>query len=368
MNLLKASRLPSSFQPIFSDGWAPIICELELIGLVAPPSDYNTTSTADINQHHHHHPQVSSSRRKHPAMQLTTNDDEQPVGYHQVTTQVERSSAYSTGMIGQANGSSQKSHMKRRSAPVGPPPPPLNRYLADEDTTQPQPYLNTVPYGFMHEPSVVDVTKNLRDMPAGIINHKQPSSDHSRHRFSATSAVSQAFSRRLNKHSSRHLPDHPSSSSSGYNPMISFHHHRHHQQQPLDDERHVDLIAQQNGGVMHHAVDPVGTTMPDSYLDGYLDSDGPGPSSHHYRGEKNHSRHSRHHKNSHNPYNQQYSNNILPPFDTNYINEYDQEAMLLDLGPAQTEWFYELQSRGALIVRVLFTRDANNDKELSVRR
>lgn len=44
------------------------------------------------------------------------------------------------------------------------------------------------------------------------------------------------------------------------------------------------------------------------------------------------------------------------------------EAMLLDLGPAQMDWFYELQSRGAMIVRVLFSRAANNDKELSVRR
>lgn len=38
----------------------------------------------------------------------------------------------------------------------------------------------------------------------------------------------------------------------------------------------------------------------------------------------------------------------------------------MDLGPAQYDWFYELQARGGLIVRVLFTRDANNDKELSV--
>lgn len=42
--------------------------------------------------------------------------------------------------------------------------------------------------------------------------------------------------------------------------------------------------------------------------------------------------------------------------------------MLLDMGPVQTEWFYELKLRGALIVRVLFTREANNDKELTVRR
>ena len=43
-------------------------------------------------------------------------------------------------------------------------------------------------------------------------------------------------------------------------------------------------------------------------------------------------------------------------------------AMLLDLGPAQMEWLYELQAREALVVRVLFSREANNDKELSVRR
>jgi hypothetical protein len=50
------------------------------------------------------------------------------------------------------------------------------------------------------------------------------------------------------------------------------------------------------------------------------------------------------------------------------VHEVEREAMLIDMGPAQTEWFYELKLRGALIVRVLFTRDANNDKELTVKR
>ena len=49
-------------------------------------------------------------------------------------------------------------------------------------------------------------------------------------------------------------------------------------------------------------------------------------------------------------------------------HEIEREAMLVDMGPAQTEWFYELKLRGALIVRVLFTREANNDKELAVKR
>ena len=44
-------------------------------------------------------------------------------------------------------------------------------------------------------------------------------------------------------------------------------------------------------------------------------------------------------------------------------HEIEREAMLVDMGPAQTEWFYELKLRGALIVRVLFTREANNDKD-----
>lgn len=37
-NFLRASRLPTSFQPVFSDGWAPVIGELDLIGLVIPPN------------------------------------------------------------------------------------------------------------------------------------------------------------------------------------------------------------------------------------------------------------------------------------------------------------------------------------------
>ncbi|KAG9509121.1 Epidermal growth factor receptor kinase substrate 8-like protein 1 [Fragariocoptes setiger] len=36
-HLLIASRLPNSFQPIFGDGWGPVITDLELVGLVMPP-------------------------------------------------------------------------------------------------------------------------------------------------------------------------------------------------------------------------------------------------------------------------------------------------------------------------------------------
>lgn len=390
-NLLKASRLPSSFQPIFSDGWAPIIGELELIGLVVPSTAVNqhptkkipvnsttlasdcvastvTTCAADegpnyrSHRHHHHHRGHSSgeSRRGHVSSssfgldELNTNPS--------ITSVNPLDSGYSAGMM--SNGRSVdglNSHMsggrdynkKRTNAPAsshGRRVPVVPDGLIEPGS---QSYLNSMPYDVLDSHELVGGSNSTgyRDIDNSLRNLR-----------SFNQPINGRHSRSLKASNTRHseLPIHHT----GYDPTLYPPPMSYRQLTDEDSRANMDLIAHHNGNTLHS--DDF-NEPPDHYLDDHqLPKNLPGPSNHHYREDKGYS-HSKYphkgHKN--NLYNQNHS---FPPYDSDYISETEHETMLLDLGPAQTEWFFELQSRGAMIVRVLFTREANNDKELSVTR
>lgn len=400
-NLLKVSRLPSSFQPIFSDGWAPIIGELELIGLVAPSTAVNqhpinipvnsttlasgeaggdcvastvTTSVADegpnyrSHRHHHHHHHrghgSGESRRGHVSSssygldELNTNPS--------ITSVNPLDSGYSAGMM--SNGRSVdglNSHIsardynkKRTNAPTSSSHARRAPMLPD-GLIEPasQSYLNSMPYDYINDPNNV---LDSHELVGGSGSTGYRDIDNSlRNLRSFNQPLNGRHSRSLKTSNSRHseLPIHHTGYDlTQYPPPVSY--------RQLTDEDSRNCIAHHNGNTLHS--DDYNEPS-DNYLDDHhLPKNLPGPSNHYYREDKgyNHSKYP--HKGLKNSlYNQNHS---FPPYDSDYISETEHEAMLLDLGPAQTEWFFELQARGAMIVRVLFTREANNDKELSVTR
>lgn len=353
INLLRASRLPDSFQPIFSDGWAPIIGELELIGLVAPSAASTTGSSVNPGSlvgsmsappaRHQHHPQPRqpNGTRRHPVSSYLSDESlAAATGSADYSTLVEQQPGYSNGSMSNGHLDREKSHpasardAKGRSAASSfqAAPSRLNNHDAVELASR-QPYLSTMPFGFAHESSQARPEKSVG----------------SRH-----------------QHHSSMQPDYDPN----YNAMSL------QPQQDTCSQLDVDLIGHQyDQGELQHGGHRVNGH---NHLRG-----APGPSNlHHYRKERAHKQVRDSKKNgSHQLYSHQQAAMLQPhqppplphtlqSMDVDFLNEVevDQQAMLLDLGLAQTEWFFELQARGAMIVRVLFTRDANNDKELSVRR
>lgn len=379
INLLRASRLPDSFQPIFSDGWAPIIGELELIGLVAPSASSTTGSTVnpallaadcaiskinDSNAPNHHRHQYPAGR--HPVPSYLSDESLATTSGLAGYSTLNEQPGYSTGSVSNGRLDKEKLHptsrdMKKRNGPsVSAATSRLNNHDAFEPASQQQPYLSTVPYGFLHESGNPQDLHACRDDLLQASSHPQRLAGSSSHG-------------RINKQGSRHQDYSSIAADHDTNyPATSL------QQQPnldTDSQLDVDLLAHQydHGELHDHHVSE------HNHLRGM-----PGPSSlHQYRKDKGHKHQQRgyqhqqvrngRHSSSHPAYNH-HSVGMhpvpppLPSVETDFLNNIDQEAMILDLGLAQTEWLFELQSRGAMIVRVLFTRDANNDKELSVRR
>lgn len=378
INLLRASRLPDSFQPIFSDGWAPIIGELELIGLVAPPATSAAGSTAnpvllagdcgvpalinDINASNHHRHHHSVEARRHPVPTYLSDESLATAsglaGYSTLNEQPGYSNrSISNGCLDKEKSRSTSRDIKKRTGPlIQTATGRLDNHDAFESAPQ-QPYHSSVPYGFLNESNNIS-----QDLHASRDDHLQ-ASKHSHHHQRLGSSQS-----RINKQGSRHHDYSPMPGDYDPNyPTMSLQ-----QQQTLDNDNQLDV------NLIAHQYDQSG--LHDHHVNEHHHSKGaPGPSSlHQYRKDKGHKHQQQRYQqqarnSSHTPYNHHPASMHplpppSPPIEPDFFNELDQEAMLLDLGLAQTEWFFELQSRGALIVRVLFTRDANNDKELSVRR
>lgn len=382
-SILKASRLPSSFQPIFSDGWAPVIGELELIGLVAPSSLASSAATTDSRdfassaeiclptdsrQHH------SSSRSRDTGRKTSNHQlDEPPAGSssNRYALVEHSSSNYPLGpRSNRSNGiksSPQQHHQahktgrglehRRRSANAGEsqlPPDSLAYQHSHIDAHHLiDPYLNKVnpvPYGYPQDPSIeLEPDQDPRNYYRLLEQQKRTG-----HSVSSMAGDNQNF----RNSNSRQDP----TKAQPYDPILEY---------PAHEQPPFDLAQQRHSSKLHGRL-PYPT---EDHIDARYDSrdyngrlrDYPSSSQHNSRERKTQDFHKQPYQSRTKEKHNFYQHHSVPP-EVDYLDETDHEAMLLDLGPAQTEWFYELQSRGALIVRVLFTREANNDKELSVKR
>lgn len=454
INLLKMSRLPSSFQPVFSDGWAPVIGELELIGLVLPPV---------VNQHNH--------------KQITLS----------TTSSCPTSAATSTTS---PNNRNKYNHKSKQQQPIG-----GNRGQSDVINQKPMmPELNERSMITKSSNFIKSRSQHHLDGGNNSDNNLYPN-DNCRKRNGSTNQLHNSIGQLANRSefnqqkpvnilhesddrdvdngnyrayqhrdnfvddnlvradklsmSPRQRYEHQASDQMN---MLNREHHNNHYNRSFEsfDEYQSTMLDQayrnepQYLDNMNNSADydnqdaimmPVNKILGSSYNDypvrsrmsthsidnhGQLKQQTNG-----FRLEKQHTNRIEHqHMQASNITPRQsgdvllspaylvrrYTQASLPQQDTNkllqrsqivdkrrsmgvngelarasttgdlyadqidlnangaYLDEADQEIMLLDLGPAQTEWFFELQSRGSMIVRVLFTREANNDKELTVRR
>uniref|UniRef100_A0A6G1SLQ5 Epidermal growth factor receptor kinase substrate 8 n=1 Tax=Aceria tosichella TaxID=561515 RepID=A0A6G1SLQ5_9ACAR len=416
--LLKASRLPSSFQPIFSDGWAPVISELELIGLVVPSQPVTTTmSLADVDSHYCSSGPVAGNQLAMDETMVARTGAPPTLPVHSSSV-----NNNNNGILSSSSSSSSAAAVakaKRRSPPNG----ALNSAYAD-------PMLQTTTGHYHHHAQPLRESSDPElEGPLAIVdgNHKH----HSGHRHSqppkfasdksnvihrGATAKHSAGSRRnsdyittahgpyaqasmLNSsfigpheadHSGlHHLNDrYSATSAAGYPPTNPSDDYtelqtttNHYLAGPSATRRHSH--SQHQGHLGHYAAGPLPPPLP--------------PPQHQLVQRSSDPARRRASKGSYNTPRRQQPYNMapeLPLYDDDYdddgggqqhhdgqhimdgvgghdltmMHEIEREAMLVDMGPAQTEWFYELKLRGALIVRVLFTREANNDKELTVKR
>lgn len=391
--ILKAARLPSSFQPIFSDGWAPVINELELIGLVLPPSTAGSLVGSGVGGvtasegHRRHH---SSKQQLLPQQPPFESEDLEP-------------NALLDDSPGQLdNGWLESSHVHHRSQKS------LNskRMGAAELNSSPaharsqndllvgsEPYFEPLP-----PPQAVVYGDRDRSSHYDSAGHRVSSASASQlpmrgggNRSAMPPEINPVADQyppgsRRNKHNSRGrvaaavLDDYPMPPIHPMNPGRG-------------DEFDLDYM---NRGISGYPSDDY-SKLHNQHLDDMSmpgrstnRSAAAGPSSRalqqQQRLQKAHNQSSSRHQqdamwrptqplmlDNHQSQRMEkfdYHRAVdgSYPFDSDTMSEHEREAMLLDLGPAQAEWYFELQSRGALTVRVLFTREANNDKELSVRR
>lgn len=473
INLLKASRLPSSFQPIFSDGWAPIVGELELIGLVAPPQAVGPPSSTQLNhqhnnssilsasdcqstapangelinngsndahhhqhhQHHHHHSR--SSRTHHQALNLSTPYLQTDTLASDSTAIVaaESHSIYSAGANvstnGKSGGSRKKGNFLAPAASGAQPPPPLppptgatrasrhyqHDLVGDQlvqavppqlDPLDQLPY-NSVPYGYLVDGQPVSGSQNA---PSGRRSRAPKGS-------SQYAGGGESFGPTISSGYEDVSHNYPTMSISGTQGALftedeedhqlahhqvpsSRHHHqyqRHHHTNGagammMHSDGYSDLQDPYMSGAMinsssssdqlhsksapvnhhHHNHHPHVSQHPSHPHQGYHSrSGGGGGGNSRFRGAEKgaHSAKMSSHGHLYGPPAGHHLQHLAvqpPGADEYLLSDAEHEAMLIDFGPAQAEWFYELQARGALIVRVLFTREANNDKELSVHR
>jgi hypothetical protein len=373
--LLKGSRLPSSFQPIFSDGWAPLISELELIGLVAPAADTEghycsgggkRQTAIDVDQLL---PDDSTTRSAHHLEQTIKNEPNPPLAIQSLSYNngIPLSSSSSSSAAAPTN----KLKGTRRTSPNGAPPDSRyadawqalyrrQNYLTERAQTIVEPTHSADPY-HVHE---------LQPVPSIHCNHNHQQHPHRAARHSSTSSSNEKPNRSsCAKHSIAQGGvgggvDGPRRNfdyiSSKYKPS------------PMLDDSFRDIHL--NGGYTGHSH----TNPSDDYTElqecHYLAGPSVCPDEKHFAHasppQLNPAGDQQRRKGSKSAHNRRYR--AEPRYDDPghdlMVHEAEREAMLIDLGPAQTEWFYELKLRGALIVRVLFTREANNDKELTVKR
>lgn len=410
MSLLKASRLPSSFQPIFSDGWAPIIGELELIGLVATPqqaahqqlasdclsaapsngelagvkdSNNNHNGTAEAHHgarhhHHRHHRSAASSSTVPCAPDLASTGEIIPVA-----PPAPLDSVYSPSGVG-SNGMSKSGSRKKGSLA---PPSGATRRLYQQhgaadhltspqleplDGRQQQPY-KPVPYGYMADaqqrganlgPPLRRVRPHKGAAAGGALQYQQPELGYP-----------YKEPHYPNMDGSHMFPEDELEEEAELNARL-------HYQRAMNGAAHLNPMLHSDDYTELHHDDPY---LAPALINEPLHTKGANHHHHHRHQQPAQQVHGNYQLRKHRSADKmskassesrkaalQQPHSILlaqgAEPDDYLLSESEHEAMLMDLGPAQAEWFYELQARGALIVRVLFTREANNDKELSVQR
>lgn len=356
INLLKASRLPSSFQPIFSDGWAPIITELELIGLVRPhqlPPPVQATHTNGTGSSNGHQPtpadDVQQRRRASNLESEQTTTMDAVEGGH-----------YGTPRNGRSLHESLGSSTNRQV--------PVNGHRAPKKRSSP-------PMGYATANYAADLHEPFEDA-ADSYGYRVPGQYQSRYASAAPAGRPKSGSRRSAAlgQPGDHFGSMVGPTTEPINELMLDGYLGSSDLLPSDDYTELHTGPDFYAPAMHNGHDHLA-----------------GPSSHHYRrsrqlqpryslpdnigrprrsgsssmGTGYMQRPGQAYLDSAPGYEQPGSFNEAAHMTR--VDEAERQAMLVDLGPAQTDWLLELQARQALIVRVLFTREANNDKELSVR-
>lgn len=400
-NLLKISRLPSSFQPVFSDGWAPVIGELELIGLIMQPATSNQ--------------QQAASSRKSLDKSSSSSSGARPVGSPTPASGVDCGSSKAKTQALKSNDN-HRSHYQsqhfleaqlQHNKQAAPPSARRNAhaidapYLAKTDNFYPGPEPLDPTYRSGHHYS----SRGIGEQKPGAITRSSRASRYPNN-GDPNGPIGEIANGIRDLHPANERLHYLSTSTTtgnetncDYEPDYST---------GLELATRVSgnrgpssagkatkqPLYQQPGSAYARAADyhdVAPTNLMEPMYPGFESSpDGAGRYSRHYARQSGDvlltpaylaRRYTQNPSTSHHVTSRHQSSGAAEPspsdFDEStklelplagYLDEADQEAMLMDLGPAQTEWFFELQSRGALIVRVLFTREANNDKELSVRR
>lgn len=390
IKILKASRLPNSFQPIFTDGWAPVITELELIGLVAPTTTAANRSISPPYLADHSHNNIRESSNAHLA------HDQLNVAEH---TNI---SNYQTPLNGSPTSSSSAIYKSSR-----------NSALNGSSTKA----LPTNASGYLRNGHA---DRSKRHSPNQLIHGKHPTAsyeaalhlDESRFTSAGDGLVSGGGNGATQTARAHRSASRIKRSGLAHDniPISHIQQQQQHLQQPLHSRskshsrRALAAAADSSGSRFYMPTDPLLQSDCDlnhhavgCYLDGskgvqnddlraartsdmhnnYTDIErqlhlSPGNSSKEIRHDRLEPRQVPYHIGRHDHHGRVYTQEPPPPppimITYERMSELERETMLLDLGPAQTEWFFEMQARGAMIVRVLFTREANNDKELSVQR
>lgn len=302
-SLLEISRLPTSFQPVFFDGWAPVIGELELIGLVAPSDNPmgDGSNPSDLGENPVSCQSGTSSQRASKSYLLSRN--------HRKKNASAPSLALHPDAIASSYGQFENINPQHTSYMYAAPDISMNR-SSHYRSTNIDPILN---YGKFDG-------RNLRH--SGL---QYQATDYECHRFS-----------------------------------------------PADDDG-GDLEGGELIESARYKQDSYGSVTRETFVShhpGRYQMTNQGPISHYTRADQMmvspRYLQRRHHMQQSVVDKQQQS--MSTSEGRGFQDELDHEAILNDLGPAQMEWFFELKSRRAMIVRVLFTREANNEKELSVQR
>lgn len=389
MNLLKASRLPSSFQPIFSDGWAPIIGELELIGLVVNNNSSSQLSAGAVNSL----ADVDESdggtgvdiSREHiinGTSSYSTKDNSRTQGYFTAAAASDEHPADKSAAA--AWQAANKQHVsrnlnKKRGGPA-------TNGSRRSDSVEPQPgyhhrnhYQHAQPHHLSHHNPPVYYHYLLNSSNPSLAEASGFS------RMSAVSAEQLAATRSSGRHPvGRHHQHHHKRPVGVHAPPNEYPHDQPHNSadyppmsllapDELDDPDLHQMMTHHHSDDYSELHDDTALELPARHKQPSVDYGGgrvPLESGAGRAGAKSARSHasskSRHY--SHHSIPQQDPQALADDPYLGHMSAADYEAMLMDLGPMQTDWFHELQARGALLVRVLFSREANNDRELSVRR
>lgn len=329
-HLLQTSRLPTSFQPVFSDGWAPLITELELIGLVLPvavplmPVDMSIVEDNGlIISSGQHINNSSNNNHRVSGMIDIDSDNNSTITVSPVVVPMQSNTGTGGSSLAVQNNqlvlSNQKAHhhhhhhqQTSRHPRSSVPPPPLPK---DNDLM----------------PITGSVNSSSDIGAKSSRGSRQPQSFNHPH------------------HHNVHQHQHDPSDTLRYHQNQHHHDDRHHRQTARGGSRGPDICLRDDISGSGHSRDRAG------FIPSTMNQLRPN----HQRPQQSHNRHQ----------------NKSMPRPPSPMDSVDGEENLLcstvgldAFDDVQLDWIADLQARNAKIVRVLFPREANNEKELTVHR